>query len=104
MREAMQQPQRPELARVRAMLERSLHFRDLAPADRDALAALCRVRKLRDGELAGRAAQPLDEMWIVVEGGLRLSTVTDGGEEFIYAVLGQGSFYGLGNVVGVVNS
>lgn len=98
------QPPRPELTRVRTLLDRSLHFRDLAPSDRDALTALCRLRKLRDGELAGRATQPPDEMWIVLEGGLRLSTVTDGGEEFIYAVLGPGSFYGLGNVVGVMNT
>src|SRR5262245_53870329 len=96
--------QRAEPAKVRAMLDRSLHFRELAPAQREELAALCRMRKLRDGELAGRATQPPEEMWIVLEGGLRLSTVTDGGEEFIYAVLGPGSFYGLGNAIGVLNT
>src|SRR5262245_12116938 len=95
---------RPEVARVRAMLEKSLHFRELTPADREGFAALSRLRKLRDGELIGRVGQPIAEVWIVLDGGLRLSTVTETGEEFIYAVLGPGSFYGLGNVVGVMNS
>ena len=96
--------QRPEFVRVRTLLEKSLHFRDLQPMELDSLAALCRPRKLRDGEVIGRVGQPLVEMWIVVDGGLRLSTVTDGGEEFIYAVLGPGSFYGLGNVIGELSA
>ncbi|HEX6691994.1 MAG TPA: Crp/Fnr family transcriptional regulator [Burkholderiales bacterium] len=92
--------QRPEFDRIRALLGKSVHFRDLAEAERDELAALCKLRKLGDNELAGAAGRPQEEMWIVLQGGLRLSTVTASGEEFVYAVLGPGSFYGLGHLLG----
>jgi CRP/FNR family cyclic AMP-dependent transcriptional regulator len=96
--------QHPERARVRAMLDRSIHFRDLAAAERDGIAGLCRLRRLRDNDLAGSAGRPHEELWIVLEGGLRLSTVTERGDEFVYAVLGPGSFYGLGHVIGSPNA
>jgi CRP-like cAMP-binding protein len=96
--------QRPEFTRIRAQLEKSLHFRELRPAELDELAALGRLRRLRDGEAAGAEGQPLNELWIVLEGGLRLSTVTAGGDEFVYAVLGPGSFYGLGYLISSRNA
>jgi CRP/FNR family transcriptional regulator, cyclic AMP receptor protein len=96
--------QHPEHARVRGMLDKSFHFRELLPAEREGIAALCRLRKLKDNELAANSGRPLDELWIVLQGGLRLSTVTAMGDEFVYAVLGPGSFYGLGNVIGSANA
>jgi CRP-like cAMP-binding protein len=96
--------QHPEQARVRAMLDRSIHFRDLAESERDEIAGLGRLRKLRDNELAGSAGRPHEELWIVLQGGLRLSSVTERGDEFVYAVLGPGSFYGLGHVIGSPNA
>jgi CRP/FNR family cyclic AMP-dependent transcriptional regulator len=96
--------QHSEHARVRAMLDRSIHFRDLAPPERDGIAGLSRLRKLRDNELAGSAGRPHEELWIVLQGGLRLSSVTERGDEFVYAVLGPGSFYGLGHVIGSPNA
>jgi CRP-like cAMP-binding protein len=95
---------RPEFTRIRGLLQKSLHFRDLQAAELDRLAELGRLRRLRDGEQVAVAGQPLNELWIVLQGGLRLSTVTERGEEFVYAVLGPGSFYGLGNVVGARNA
>jgi CRP-like cAMP-binding protein len=92
--------QRPEFVRIRAQLEKSLHFRDLLPAELDGLAGLGRLRRLRDAEAAGAQGQPMAELWIVLQGGLRVSTVTAGGDEFVYAVLGPGSFFGLGHVIG----
>jgi CRP-like cAMP-binding protein len=89
---------RPEFARIRALLGKSLHFRDLRPAELDALAALGRLRRVRDGELV--ASGPQEELWIVLQGGLRLSTTTDAGDEFVYAILGPGTFFGLGYVIG----
>lgn len=96
--------QRPEFARIRSLLEKSLHFRDLLPAELDGLAELGRLRQLRDGEVAGAAGRPHQELWIVLRGGLRLSTVTASGDEFVYAVLGPGSFYGLAHVIGSENA
>ena len=91
--------QRPEFTRIRALLEKSLHFRDLMPAELAGLAELGRLRRLRDGEPASAEGRPLDELWIVLQGGLRLSTLTAGGDEFVYALLGPGSFYGLSHVI-----
>jgi CRP-like cAMP-binding protein len=89
---------RSEAARIRVVLGRSIHFRELAAEDLDALAALGRMRNLRDGELAGSQARP-DQFWIVVTGCLRVSTVAPNGKEFVFAMLGPGSFFGLGNVL-----
>jgi CRP/FNR family transcriptional regulator, cyclic AMP receptor protein len=96
--------QRQEFARIRALLEKSLHFRDLRSAELDAIAALGRLRRLGDAEVAGAAGRPHEELWIVLQGGLRLSTVTADGDEFVYAVLGPGSFYGLAHVIGSSNA
>lgn len=90
---------RPEVARIRATLAKSAHFRELAPAQLDRLAELSELRRLRNGALAGAMAKPVKELWIVVSGGLRLGGVTPDGDEFLYAVLGPGSFYGLGNII-----
>jgi CRP/FNR family transcriptional regulator, cyclic AMP receptor protein len=96
--------QRPEFTRIRALLAKSLHFRDLMPAELDGLAELGKLRRLRDGETAGAEGQALGDLWIVLQGGLRLSTVSAAGEEFVYAVIGPGSFYGLANVIGSRNA
>src|SRR5256885_8075811 len=89
---------RPELVRIRAALERSVHFRDLPPEDLSRIAALGRLRILRDGELA-RPRASRREFWIVLSGCLRVSSVTAQGKEFVHAFLGPGSFYGLGTVI-----
>jgi len=90
---------RPEFARIRAALAASVHFRALAAADLDSLAALGRVRALRDGELAVRAGSRQEGLWIVMQGCLRLSSVTSRGSEFVYAMLGPGSYFGLGSML-----
>jgi CRP-like cAMP-binding protein len=91
---------RPEFLRIRAALARSFHFRDLLPDDLDRLAELGRIRRLRDGELAGRAGRRNREIWIVLSGSLRMSSVTAGGREIVYAMLGPGGFYGIGSALG----
>jgi CRP/FNR family cyclic AMP-dependent transcriptional regulator len=90
---------RSEPARIRALLERSIHFRDLAPQDLDSLAAMGRVRDLRNGEILAAAARPQNCLFIVMSGCLRVSSVDAQGREFVYAMLGPGSFYGLGSVL-----
>lgn len=92
-------PRRPEAARIRAALERSIHFRDLATEDLDRLAALCSLRRLRDGELAGSEGGRTGALLVVLDGCLRVSSVDVHGTEFVYAMLGAGSFFGLGSVL-----
>ena len=91
---------RPEFSRIRAALAASIHFRALAMEDMDSLAALGRVRELRDRGLAVRRGNRQEGLWIIISGGLRLSAVTTrGGREFVYAMLGPGSYYGLGSML-----
>ncbi len=95
---------RPEFARVRTALARSIHFRDLSPEDLDRLAELGRIRRLRDGESAASAGSRQQEIWIVLSGCLRMSSVTPTGREFVYAMLGPGGFYGIGSVLSNVET
>lgn len=81
------------------VLGASTHFRDLSGGELDRLAALGELRRLRSGALASAMASPVKELSIIVSGALRLGGVTASGEEFIYAVLGPGSFYGLGYII-----
>jgi len=90
---------RPEFLRIRAALAASIHFRGLASGDLDSLAALGRVRELRDRRLAVRRGSRQEGLWIIMSGCLRLSTVSSRGREFVYAMLGPGSYYGLGSML-----
>jgi len=92
-------PRGPEFARIRSALAASLHFRGLAAEDLDRLAELGRLRTLGDGELVLPASAAQSSLWVVLEGSLRLSTVTRGGKEFIYAVIGPGNHFGLGSLL-----
>jgi CRP-like cAMP-binding protein len=88
-----------EVRRIRAALAASAHFRELAAEDVDRLAALGRIVELADGESAGRAGTRRREIWIVLKGTMRMSSVTASGREFVYAMLGPGSFYGIGSLL-----
>src|SRR5688572_11291933 len=84
----------PESTRVRICLAASAHFRALPAEDLDRLAGLCRVSALDDGRLLYHARSELDRFWIVLSGSLRIFS-TDEGDEFVYALLGPGAFFGL---------
>ena len=91
---------RPEFARIRGVLGRSVHFRELPEADLDALAELGHLLQFKDGDLVRTEAGGHRELWIVLDGSLRLSSVSAEGKEFVYGMLGVGTFFGLGNVLG----
>jgi CRP-like cAMP-binding protein len=90
---------RPEFARIRALLGASVHFRDLEPLDLDHIAELGRIRRLRDGQIAPPDGGHGKHFFLIVSGCIRLSAATRNGGEFVYALLGPGSFYGVGNVI-----
>jgi CRP/FNR family transcriptional regulator, cyclic AMP receptor protein len=90
--------QRPESARVRTCLAASVHFRGLPADDLDRIAGLARISSLKDGQLLYREGGKLDSLWVVLRGSLRISSTGDG-EEFVYALLGAGSFFGLGYIL-----
>ena len=80
------------MKRVRPALAHSPYFQSLPAAELAALAALGRVKTLRAGEFC---AGPC----LVLEGRLRIRSVTTQGEEFIYADLGRGEFFGLAELL-----
>lgn len=87
---------RPEFTRVRTCLAASMHFRALGADDLDRLAGLARLKRLRGDERMAIG----DSFSIVLSGSLRVVSTTVEGAEFIYAVLGPGSFYALGEAIG----
>lgn len=95
---------RPEFERIRAALAGSVHFRELEPEDLDRIAAMGRIRRLRDGQIAPPDGGHGKHFFIVVSGCIRLSAATRSGGEFVYALLGPGSFYGIGNVIRGINT
>lgn len=90
---------RPEFARIRTSLAASAHFSALAAKDLDRLAALGRLVRLSDGVSLHEAGARIDSFWIVLSGCLRVSTSSKEGEEFVYALLGAGSFFGLAYIL-----
>ena len=90
---------RREFDRIRSALASSSHFQALAAADLDRLAHLGRLQRLRQAERAAREGTPDDRLWIILSGAVRVSSQAPGAKEYVYAVLGPDSYFGLGNAV-----
>ena len=90
---------RPEFARIRTCLASSVHFRSLSSAQLDRIAALGRLVKLDGGRLLSETGAAPNSFWIVLSGGLRITSSGEDGDEFVYALLGAGSFFGLGYIL-----
>jgi CRP/FNR family transcriptional regulator, cyclic AMP receptor protein len=90
---------RREFGRIRSALASSTHFQLLEAAELDQLAALGRQQHLRHAQ---RVAQPDahdDRLWIILSGAVRVSSQTPGSREYVYAVLGPGSYFGLADAL-----
>jgi len=92
-------PQRLEFGRIRSALASSAHFHALDAADLDRFAQLGRVQRLRHAERAGPAGAADERFWIILSGAVRVSTQAPGTKEYVYAVLGPGSYFGLADAV-----
>jgi len=90
---------RREFGRIRSALASSSHFQALAAADLDRLAELGRLQRLRHAEHAARSGARDDQLWIVLSGAVRVSSQAPGAKEYVYAVLGPGSYFGLATAV-----
>jgi CRP-like cAMP-binding protein len=90
---------RREFGRIRSALAASSHFKALAATDLDRLASLGRVQRVRHGERPAREGTPDDRLWIVLAGAVRVSSQLPGTKEYVYAVLGPGSYFGLADAV-----
>lgn len=90
---------RPEFARIRAALAASAHFRSLPSIDLDRLASLGRLQRLPHGGRPAGGGTNDDALWVILNGAMRVSTAAPGAKEYVYAVLGAGSFFGLSTAV-----
>ena len=90
---------RPEFARIRAALAASAHFHSLPEIDLDRLASLGRLQHLAHGARHARVGANDDSLWVILSGAMRVSTAAPGVREYVYAVLGPGSFFGLSTAV-----
>ena len=89
---------RPEFARIRAALAASAHFQSLPAIDLDRLASLGHLQPLAHGARPTRGASD-DSLWVILSGAMRVSSAAPGVKEYVYAVLGPGSFFGLSTAV-----
>ncbi len=93
--------------RIRVMLGRSPHSNPLPGSFLDRLADLGCIERYKDGELIHAAWQPVNKLWVVLSGAIRVTMVGEDGGAFTVAVLGEGSYYSTGSIVRegeVVNS
>jgi len=90
---------RREYDRIRSALATSTHFQMLAGADLDRLALLGRLQRLRHAERPARAGAHEDRLWIILSGAVRVSSWLPDAREYVYAVLGPGSYFGLADAV-----
>jgi CRP-like cAMP-binding protein len=79
--------------RIRAALAQSAHVRDLPPPDLEALARIGRLTRMHAGEACAGG------LFLVLEGRLRIYSLTAQGQEFIYAFLGRGELFGFAEIL-----
>jgi CRP/FNR family cyclic AMP-dependent transcriptional regulator len=82
------------VAETAAFLRAVRLFRDVAPADLEALAHRLRDRSLRKGQVLFREGDMGDEMFIVRNGGVIVSKAVTGRVEQVLARMGVGDFFG----------
>jgi CRP/FNR family transcriptional regulator, cyclic AMP receptor protein len=90
---------RPEYTRIRAALAASAHFQPLPAIDLDRLASIGRLQALAHGARPARGGVNDDSLWVILSGAMRVSSAAPGVKEYVYAVLGPGSFFGLSTAV-----
>jgi CRP-like cAMP-binding protein len=97
-RETIAMQKRREFGRIRGALAASWHFHALEAADLDRLAEIGRLQRLRHAERVAPAGTR-DRIWFILSGAVRLSSQLPGSKEYVYAVLGPGSYFGLATAV-----
>jgi CRP/FNR family transcriptional regulator, cyclic AMP receptor protein len=90
---------RREFGRIRSALATSAHFQALEATDLDRLAQLGRLQRLRHAERAARGGSEDDHFYFILSGAVRVSSRMPGRKEYVYAVLGRGSYFGLATAV-----
>ncbi len=88
-----------DVRRIRLLLGRSPHSSTLTGDFLDRLARLGRIERCKGGDLVHAAWQPVDKLWVVLSGALRVTQFGDDGSARTIALLDEGSYYGAGSLV-----
>ena len=87
-------PRAPDPATLTAALGEVPLFRLLPDEDLDVLAAACRVRRFRRGEVIFHQGDPGDALHVILAGRVKISSPSDSGVEAILTTLRPGEFFG----------
>lgn len=88
-----------DFRRIRLVLGRSAHFNPLPGETLDRLARLGRIERYKGGDLIHAAWQPMNRLWVMLTGGLRVALATSDGGAVTIAVIGEGSYYPASSLV-----
>lgn len=69
-------------------------FRSLPSPERAAVLAVGRLKVVKAGEVLYRRGDPPDGMYVIVHGMIRITTISQTGNEFILDISGRGSWIG----------
>ncbi len=84
-------------ARIRGALTDSTHFRSLPDPVLQRLSHWARLWRVRHGH---RVAEHGHDLWIVLDGAVRIGARLEFGRACVHAVLGRGSYFGLAAAIG----
>jgi CRP-like cAMP-binding protein len=87
-------PRTPDPATLTAALGEVPLFRLLPGDDLDMLAAACRIRHFRRGEVIFHQGDPGDALHVILAGRVKISSPSDSGVEAILTTLRPGEFFG----------
>jgi len=74
-------------------------FDELDDEQRARLSKITVVRELTVDEIVARATDPVDGIYLILEGALRLESYSDDGEQFLVGMLQEGDVFGLMSVI-----
>ena len=79
---------------IRILLGESFLFSSLAVAEMDSIVDFIKTRSVKAREVIVRESDPGNEMFIIVNGKVSISTMSDEGKEITFGILGKGDMFG----------
>jgi CRP-like cAMP-binding protein len=87
-------PEKAQLEQARRLLGNCSLFSGLSPQERDAMAALARIRVLEAGQPIFAISDPGEQMMAVLSGTVRISVPSPDGKELLLAIIQPGEIFG----------
>jgi len=79
---------------MRILLSESFLFDELSRAELDDIVEFTKTRNVKAREVIVRKADPGNEMFIIIDGKVSLSTISEDGKELTFGILGKGDMFG----------